>query len=100
MTKTLKQEFEKKFPAMEWFDIPDNRTPEEASDEVLSWFDQKLKEREQKIIRKRVEEELPKWMSTHPCTDEEFWHVQNAIGNIVRWKKWYSNFISKIKSKP
>lgn len=38
---------------------------------------------------------LNKWVENHPCDRETFWHVQNAIGDLLGWPKWFIEWSAK-----
>ncbi len=37
---------------------------------------------------------LKKWLKNHPdCDWSTFWFVQNAVGTLIKWPKWYSEWV-------
>jgi hypothetical protein len=50
-------------------------------------------------LAKAISETLPVWLQNHPCNRETFWHVQNAIGDIVGWPEWYTKLVTKMLAK-
>lgn len=55
-----------------------------------------------KLTKKQIHRRLLTWIDNHPdCLQNQigadhFWYVQNAIGDILEWPKWYSEMIQDI----
>ena len=47
--------------------------------------------------KNQILKQLPIWMKNHPCSEDTWWHVTNAIGDIVGWPDWYSEFIKVLE---
>lgn len=54
---------------------------------------------QEEILKEVIKDKLPKWLKTHFPNDEEWWYVQNAIGDLVGWERWYAGFIFKLDKK-
>lgn len=46
-------------------------------------------------MKRRFEE----WVENHPDVwyEERFWYVQNAIGDLLGWPEWWSEFVSELE---
>lgn len=55
------------------------------------------------MTQKYIKTTLKQWIKNHPdCwhenefNDTPFWYVQNALGALLKYPKWYQEFIMKI----
>ncbi len=49
-----------------------------------------------KITKEEVKERFTKWHANHPCNESEFWHAQNAVGDILGHPEWWGKIVGDI----
>jgi len=45
------------------------------------------------LTKKEVIKRFEIWDFNHPCTKDEYWHAQNAVGDILGWPNWWVKWI-------
>ena len=48
------------------------------------------------LTEDQLKNRLKEWKENHPCSEDAWWHVQNAIGDLVGWEDWYAKFIKSL----
>ncbi len=48
------------------------------------------------IAKDMITSILQGWVMRHPCTEGEWWHAQNLLGDVLGWPEWYGEEVAKI----